>query len=309
MYAAGTSIGMAIANGSFQVDHARVSGNSSLFEGSFIETAHAGSQIQLHTGTQMRLASETRATVYQRRLVLESGQGELSAARGFEVEAHALHISGESSDAQARIRVDNSRRVMVATLRGTVRVTNAAGLLVARIEAGNALNLEPQSEGATAPTRAGGCLVQKDGRFLLVERTTNVTLQLAGSGLGAQLGNRVEIIGKAEAMTPHMGDAPQVVSVMELKLVSKGGCAAVAKKIGATVAAAGAATAAAGAAGAGAGAATAAAGVGAATAAGIGAGTVAVIGGVAAAATIGGLAAAGEMPGQGNAAAAPSASR
>ena len=37
--AAGGVIGMAVANGSFQVDHSAVYGNGTLFDGSVIETA------------------------------------------------------------------------------------------------------------------------------------------------------------------------------------------------------------------------------------------------------------------------------
>src|SRR3954452_11120222 len=85
--AEGTAIGMAVANGSFQVDHSRVWGNTTLFSGSIVETATAASQLQLSGGVQMRLASNTRATVYQRKVVLEAGFGQLESAPGYEVEA------------------------------------------------------------------------------------------------------------------------------------------------------------------------------------------------------------------------------
>ena len=59
------AIGIAVANGSFQVDRMRVSGNATLFDGSVIETAGSSSQIQLNTGQRLRLSSETRAQIYR----------------------------------------------------------------------------------------------------------------------------------------------------------------------------------------------------------------------------------------------------
>ena len=300
--AAGAAIGMAVANGSFQVDHSRVWGNTTLFDGSMIETATAPSQLQLNDGAKMRLSSDTRATVYQRKVVLEAGYGQLESAADFEVEARSLHISAATRQTVARIRLEGERKVVVAALSGTVRVKNAAGLLVANVEAGRSLDLEPQAAGAAAPTRVSGCLLAKAGKVVLVEQTTNVLLELQGPDLEKEIGNHVEISGIALSEPPSVPGASQLIRVAGLKQVTKGGCSAVAKKAGASAAAAGATAAAGTAAGSAAG----AAGAGAA-AGGIGAGTIAVIGGVAAAATVGSLAAVGSLPGQGSS--LPSASR
>ena len=180
-------------------------------------------------------------------------------------------------------------------------MTNAGGILVASMETGNSMVFEPQA-GAEAPTRASGCLLEKGGKFLLAERTTNIVLELQGSDLERQLGNQVEISGRAVPASPGTPAGSQLIKVAGIKLVSKGGCTAIAKKLGAATVAAGAAAGASAA-----GTAGAAGAAGAAAGAGIGIGTVAVIGGVAAAATVGGLAAVGDLPGQGGA--SPSASR
>jgi hypothetical protein len=307
--AASAPIGMAVANGSFLVDHSRVWGNSTLFDGSIIETATAASDIQLTGGVAMRLAADSRAVVFQRKLVLESGYGQLQSSTPFEMEARSLRISTVAGDSLARIRLEGERRVTVGALRGQVRVMNQAGLLVASLEAGRSLDFEPQAAGAAAPTRASGCLVAKSGKLAIVEQTTNLLLEVQGPGLDKELGNRVEVTGIADSGTATVRGATQLIKVAGFKELSKGGCASIAKRVGATTAAAGSATAVAGAAaggGAAAGAGAAAAGAGAA-AAGIGAGTIAVIGGVAAAATVGGLAAVGSLPGQSDS--PPSASR
>jgi hypothetical protein len=307
---AGGAIGMAVANGSFQVDHSAVYGNGTLFDGSVVETARASSRLQLTGGVRVRLAGDSRVKVYQHRLVLEQGLGEMESAGGFEVEARSLHIAAAPGSV-ARVKVENPRSVLVSAVRGALRVTSARGVLVASMETGNRMVFEPQAAGAEAPTRASGCLLEKAGKFLLAERTTNIVLELQGSDLEQQVGNQVEISGKAISASPGTPAGSQVIRVAGIKLIHKGGCASIAKKLGAAAVAAGAtaagaSTASAGAAGA-AGTVGAAGAGGAAAGVGVGIGTVTVIGGVAAAATVGGLAAVGDLPGQSTA--SPSASR
>ena len=116
-------------------------------------------------------------------------------------------------------------------MRGSVRVTNAGGLLVANLEAGNALSFDPQA-GAAGPTRVSGCLLRKDGKFLVVDQTTNVTLQVQGPGLDKEVGNRIEIAGAADPASPTVPGASQLINVQEVKRLGKGGCASTAKKVG-----------------------------------------------------------------------------
>jgi hypothetical protein len=289
--AAGTSIGMAVTNGEFHVDHAPVWGNATLFDGSSIETATAFSQLRLNDGVVMRLAPAARATVYQRKLVLEQGIGQMEFAAGYEVEARSLHISPATNNTVTRISVDNGRNIQVAAIRGAVLITNATGLLVAKVEAGSSLSLEPQPGDAPGSTNASGCLLVKDGKWIMADQTTNVVLELQGSGLDQQTGNRVHIVGTAASDSSVIPGASQVIRVTEMKLIGKGGCGAIAKKLG----------------GAGAGSAASGGVAGSAAASGIGTGAVAVIGGVASAAAVGGLAAAGTF--SGNSSATPAASR
>src|SRR5439155_25307091 len=121
--------------------------------------------------------------------------------------------------------------VMVAAVRGAVRVSNAAGVLIARLEAGNTLKFDPQPAGAEAPTRASGCLLVKAGSFILAERTNNVILELTGDGLEKEVGNQVEVTGKAEASKPNVADASQVIQVAGMRQIAKSGCGGVAKKL------------------------------------------------------------------------------
>jgi hypothetical protein len=290
--AANNSIGMALSSGAFEVNHSRVQGNSTLFDGNLIETQSVMSQVHLNSGVDMRLGSGTRATVYRDRLVLDRGQ--LETAPQYDIQARSLHVLATDAGGLARISVPNERSVLVAAVRGTVRVTNAGRVLVANIEAGKTMSFEPQSAGVEAPTHVTGCLLSKGGKLIVFDQTTNVVLEVHGAGLEKELGNRVELNGTAETVSPAVSGASQVVKVAGVRRVAAGGCAAVAKKLGAAAVPAGSAVAVGGAGGAAAPAATAGA------ASGIGMGTVAVIGGVAAAATLGSLAVVGALPGQGD---------
>jgi len=60
---------------------------------------------------------------------------------------------------------------------------------------------DPQA-GAAAPTQISGCLLSKNDKFIIVDQTTNVTMEAYGAGLDKQTGNRVEITGTAEAAAP-----------------------------------------------------------------------------------------------------------
>jgi hypothetical protein len=124
-----------------------------------------------------------------------------------------------------------------------------------------------------------GILALKDGKFIVVDRTTNVTMQVQGTGLEAEVGNLVEITGTVNAATPTVPGASQVIDVTSIKRLTKS------KREAAAAVGTGAA---------GAGAAGAAAG-------GLSTGAiVAIVGGVAAAGTVGGLAVAHDLPGQGS---------
>jgi hypothetical protein len=80
-----------------------------------------------------------------------------------------------------------------------------------------------------------GCLLRKAGRFILVEQTANVVVELRGDAtqLSAQLGNRVEIQGIVDASGQPAEGASQVVRVTVLDQIGPGGCVAAAQGVGA----------------------------------------------------------------------------
>jgi len=285
------SIGVATANGNFQVNSSQVRGSSTLMEGTVIETGAASSQVQMNNGAHVRVAAGSRVKIYESRVVLEKGVGELDSSTAYQLEANSLRISNAGPDTVARVRITSPTLVMVSALKGPVRVTNAAGFLIANIAAGGALSFDP-AVGTSGPTKVTGCLSSKDGKFVITDQTTNVTMEVRGAGVEKEVGNHVEITGASDAGSPTVQGASQIINVSAFKRVGKAG-ACPSNVAGAVVAGGAAAGAAAG------GVATAGgvAAAGAATVAGVSVATVAIVGGAAVAAATVGLAASGTFSG------------
>jgi hypothetical protein len=280
--AAAPVIGTVVAKGAFRLDHATVTGNATLFEGATVETATASSRMELSSGARVNLSVESRAKFYGDHMVLERGLGEMEKASTFRLEAQGLTFQPETGSASARVALSGGARVELAVLTGSFRILNAKGVLVANAGAGRSLEFEPQSSQTQSPglTKMTGTLRLASGHYLLTDETTNVTVELAGTGLSRDAGYRVEITGAEDPTATPVTDASHYIRVTTVKRLGN------AKDTGAGAAAAGKGGAAAG---------------GGSTAGGIhmSATTIAIIGGVAVAATVGGLAAAGKLPGQG----------
>jgi hypothetical protein len=274
LQAGSPSIGLAMANGRFVLDHSAVVGNANIFDGSLIETENVMSDISLENGIKMRLGTEARGRVFQDRLVLEKGAGQVSGSR-YLVEAGRLRIVPLNSNATARVAWGEKNLVEVAVLAGKVRVETAVGIPVANMEGGMALSFAEQA-GAFAPTKLCGNVERKDGVPVLTDRTTKVSVELKGAGLD-------EYVGKSIAVTGNLA-GPDILQVLTTKRDACGGAAGT-KAAAAAGVGAGAGAGAAAAAGAAAGAAGAAglstvaiAGIAVGSAAGLGAGLAAATG-------------------------------
>ncbi len=272
-------IGTVAAKGAFRLDNATVMGNATLFEGVTIETSSAAPRMELASGARISLGNDSKAKFYGDHMILEKGVGRLEKAEGFRLEAHGLIIQPETGNASARVALGGGARVELAALTGSFRVLNSRGTLVANLASGHALVLEPQT--VETLTKVTGTLHKVGEHYLLTDETTNVTVELSGTGLSKELGSRIEITGQMDPTATPVTDASQLIRVTSIQHLGKGA----AGNSGAAAAGKG------GAAGAGAGAAHGIA---------LSATTIAIIGGVAAAATLGGLAAAGKLPGQGS---------
>ena len=228
-FAASPAIGIVTASGHFSVDHSEIWGNSTLFDGATVETGAASSELALRNGVKLQLGAESRAKVFASRLVLEKGIGQVSATTPYEIDAAGLRIHG------TRLRIGVSDRVEVAALAGSARVENSAGLLLASIPSGRSMGFGAQT-GSNASVTRTGCLMYKDGHFILQDDNTQEVVELTGTDpvlrdLRQNTGNRVEVTGTASGTKPAVAIATLLLTVNRTTLKSTGGCLSVASAL------------------------------------------------------------------------------
>ncbi|MBZ5605673.1 MAG: hypothetical protein LAO79_25515 [Acidobacteriia bacterium] len=224
VFGATPAIGIVTAAGHFMIEKSQVWGNSSLFDGSTIQTDQASSDLALRNGVKVQLGAKSRAQIFEKRLALEKGTGQVNAASAYEVDAAGLKITGE------RVRVSVSDRVEVVSFAGAARVMSGSGTLLAAIPAGRAMTFAMQAGSTAAMTRTG-CLVYKDGHYLLQDENTQEVIELTGPNLAANTGNRVEATGTAASGRPSISAAAMLMNVTAISTKSQGGCLSVASAL------------------------------------------------------------------------------
>ena len=190
---AAPAIGIVTANGHFSVEGSQVWGNATLFDGATIETSSASSELAFRNGVKLQLGVASRARVWQNRLILEKGVAQLAAPASFEA------------------RVSDQAKLIRAPFQGASAAFQAA-------------------QGQTVHT---GCMVYKDGRFLLQDQTTQEVIELSGPDLAANVGNRVEARGTASSVRPTVAPATSAMNIVSIFPQSQGGCLSVAATLSA----------------------------------------------------------------------------
>jgi len=220
------AIGVVTASGHFILDRSEVWGNATLFDGGKIETGAASSEAALRNGVRIQLASASSATVGESQLTLTKGAGQVSATEDYQVTAGGLAIRSATGVSRVRVAWLAAGAVEVTALSGAARVTNRTGLVLASIPAGRRMDFAMQAV-AGVVTRTG-CLLSKDGRFLLQDQNTQEVLEIRGNDLAAQVGNRVTVTGTASALRPALAAASVMLNATTVTLQETGGCLSVA---------------------------------------------------------------------------------
>lgn len=236
--AATSGIGIAMSEGNILINSSSAAGNATIFDGSTLETQSAASQIRLNGGAQLRLASDSRGRVYSDHVDLQKGSASIV---GYSAMASGLNVRADGN-ASASISMLDQGTIEVAALTGSVHVFNAAGLNVANLLPGRALELRAQDAGASAPSNLTGCAVKSGGNTLFTDETSKVTVQLKGGNVKS--GRRLQVTGSMVPNATPPSGASQVINVTDVKEVGgscKTGAAAAAGAAAAGGAAAGAA--------------------------------------------------------------------
>lgn len=219
-FSANSAIGVAIAHGAFQVDKSKVYGNTTLFDGSYIETSGASSDLVLNGGARVRLATDSQARVHATRLVLEKGQGQVTGSSGYSIEALSLRVTPDSPNAQTTVTRKGASGIEVAAVTGSARISGPNGILIASVTPGTAVAFDPQAAGAAAPTRLTGRLGEHDAAFLLPDTTSKLTFELAGPTVHKFVGKCVEVTGTIDSAAKAAAGAVHLVRVLTIKEVS-----------------------------------------------------------------------------------------
>jgi hypothetical protein len=88
-------------------------------------------------------------------------------------------------------------------------------------------------QAAQGQTVHAGCMVYKNGHFLLQDQTTQEVIEISGRDLAANVGNRVEVRGAASGATA-IAPATAAMNVASVAVVAQGGCLSVAATLDAT---------------------------------------------------------------------------
>jgi hypothetical protein len=211
-------IGVAMSEGSILVNDARTPGNATILDGSFLQTESSASQVHFKDGAQLRVDADSRARLFSDHVDLQRGSVKIS---DYAAKANGLSVkAGDGSSANVTVK---GKVIEVAALTGSVHVFNAAGLNVANLLPGRALDLTPQDAGASAPSSFTGCAIKSGNDLLLTDETSNVTAQLRGGKINP--GERIQITGSLVPNATPAGSATQVLSVNSVKEIG-GTCTA-----------------------------------------------------------------------------------
>jgi len=224
-----SSIGIVVTSGLAQVDGAVVRGNSTLFQGSVVQSGTATSDLMLPGGSNLLLQADSAVKVYREYAVLEHGA---AVQRGSNtLVADGLKVSSLSPQGAVFVAIQDGSRLSVAAQGGAAEVRNPAGDLIARLEPGKALSFAIQATSPTPTTTAQSPappgtqltlhgILHKDhpgryGHFLLTDIPSKVTYELQGPGLDDLVGASVEVTGSSFDTAPAEG-ASQVLSVSDV---------------------------------------------------------------------------------------------
>jgi hypothetical protein len=228
------AIGLISASGPLTINRSQVWGNATIFDGTSVETGQASGDLALRNGVRMQLGTGSRAQVWQNHFSLEKGSSQVSSPGGYQVDAAEIVIK-EGAASRMRVAMAAGNRVEVTALIGTVQVNSRSGILLGLIPAGRTMSFAPQSSSAT--TTRTGCLLYKSNHFILHDDATTEVVELSGTGLSSNVGDKVEVSGTPIATKPTVSIATVVMSVSHVTPKSSGGCLTVAAALDASTSA------------------------------------------------------------------------
>jgi hypothetical protein len=208
----------------FQVNGNLATGNATVLAGSSIASGESGAELRLSSGARMYLYTNSAGRAYARRVVLERGAAEWEGPEGTVLEAAGVRILSENGRAAVRVLVREDGKLEALAEGGSLRVTNPAGITVARMRPGMALEFQIQAPkpGAEPPFEITGCLERRPGGYVLVDPVTGLVEEVRGDRLDQEVGNVVELTARLLVGQKPIEGASEVIQVLRLRRVSRG---------------------------------------------------------------------------------------
>jgi hypothetical protein len=205
---AGTSaIGTVSARGDLRVDGYTVRGNATLFDGTAVETDHASATLHLAKGTEIKLANDSRGTLYSDRLVLLRGATELNTSNAFLLEASDLRVTADAPNTKGIVMLSPANTVEVAAVAGELKVTDDGGTVLARVSPGSAASFPGQAGPGLAAGEVQdvvGLVSVQNGNYYLTT-ADNTQYLLTGKDFKKYLNDKVVVSGTLQPPTTAGG--------------------------------------------------------------------------------------------------------
>jgi len=206
------AIGAGRSPGSFSVDGSNVRGNSTITEGSTIETSAARVVIRLHSA-EVTVLPQSRIRVFRDHSVLQAGAMLLKDEGSYLVDAADLRINTRGRSF-VQVRMTGPAQLVVGAPRGMAEVRTASGSQVATVYTGTALNLTPGVTDGESTMSLIGCVERQGDRFLVTDETSRVTVELQGPEVAGYVGRRVAITGTRLVGAPGLAGVAHTVQVV-----------------------------------------------------------------------------------------------
>jgi hypothetical protein len=197
------------------VNHVTVPGVATILDGTSVETTDTPSNLNLANGGRLVLAPGSAARIHQDRLILDRGAAEHTGSPSFGIETANFRVSGSSPAAHVQVALQRTGRIHVEAIGGAAEVRNSQGLLVAKVQASTALELQTAN---TSSTQLAGTVRSRGGKFFLTDELSHVGVELRGANLTGFVGRRVGIVGSRMPAIAAEADASQVIAVSQAML-------------------------------------------------------------------------------------------
>ena len=160
------------------------------------------------------------ATLFDGTMVeTSSASSELDLRNGVKVQ---LAAGSRARIWQNRLVLEKGTAQLTAPVSFETRVSQQAKLIRAPFKGRIAMQA---AQGQTAHT---GCMVYKDGHYLLQDQNTQDVIEIVGRDLPLNVGNRVEVRGGTSSARPGVAPATSVMNAASVTVVAQGGCLSVA---------------------------------------------------------------------------------